>query len=493
LEDGWVRELDYTAPTPTLLNLPAIAERLHDFDDQELVSFIVLGVSYKAELPLQFVVLPHLLNILGYDEAVYRDVCKLEEFGWVGTFNHPPIWPCRANSKGQVPKAVLNPQDVLSGEREVRPVDDAGNPYDPVGDSRGDLVHSLNFCADGLDAAPEGTSKRASAQAKWPHENKPTAKDARTANGIISEGAALCDLDTLNFSADLKKMFNQFMLRPEEYRKSCHVFRNGKWVVNYCMTFGISPSSNITQRAINMVVSVFLEDFAALDEPHLQELELKFPAFAAWRSERRKLGPLQDQLIFMLAYTDDPIWYVGGADRCVRAVKLWHCILSKFGLLPAGPEKQQVGLQVTWTGMVHCGFFGLTIIPERKALNAISSLVLAMEGKLTSADARSMLGLLEHCRHAAGIEGHRLYALWRALPALPGAAFKLSGYGRQLADKWVTLLQRTRGSAISETFSDLLVDAVVLAWSIFSDAALEPPEEAGMGGFLQGSHWHVPL
>ena len=196
LEDGWVRELDYTAPTPTLLNLPAIAERLHDFDDQELVSFIVLGVSYKAELPLQFVVLPHLLNILGYDEAVYRDVCKLEEFGWVGTFNHPPIWPCRANSKGQVPKAVLNPQDVLSGEREVRPVDDAGNPYDPVGDSRGDLVHSLNFCADGLDAAPEGTSKRASAQAKWPHENKPTAKDARTANGIISEGAALCDLDT---------------------------------------------------------------------------------------------------------------------------------------------------------------------------------------------------------------------------------------------------------------------------------------------------------
>ena len=37
------------------------------------------------------------------------------------------------------------------------------------------------------------------------------------------------------------------------------------------------------------------------------------------------------------------------------------------------------------------------------------------------------------------------------------------------------------------------IDPFLLAWSIFSDAALEPPEEAGMGGFLMGSYWHVPL
>ena len=133
--------------------------------------------------------------------------------------------------------------------------------------------------------------------------------------------------------------------------------RGGRWVVNYCMTFGIPPSSNIAQRATNMLVTVFLEDFAVLDEPFLLGGERNHPAFAAHRRERRKLGPLQDQLIFMLAYTDDPIWYVVGADRCVRAVKLWLCMLSKFGLLPAGPEKHQIGLAVTWTGMIECGFF----------------------------------------------------------------------------------------------------------------------------------------
>jgi hypothetical protein len=493
LVNGWVRELDYSASTPTKFNLAAFADRLQHYDDQELVSFVVDGVSYKADLPLQFVVLPHLLNILGYDEAVYKQSCKLagEPYCWAATYDHPPVWPLMALSKGQVAKG---PQDCP--DPEIRPVDDAGNPHNSrtvLKDSRGDPVHSLNFYADGRDVAPEGTPKRRAARAKWPHENKPTMKHARTANGIIDEGASLCGYCTYNFSADLKMMFNQFMLRPECYRQSCHLFRGGKWVVNYCMTFGIAPSSNIAQRAINMLVHVFLEDFAIIDEPFLAEEERKFPAFAEWRQQRRELGTLQDQLVFMLAYTDDPLWFIAGADRCVRCVKLWSCILHKFGLIPAGPEKHQIGLGVTWNGMVVHGFFSLTIIPERKSLKALSGLVLALSGGMNSADARSLIGLLEHCRHAAGVLTHRLYPMWKALPSEPAAAFKLAGQARVVADAWVALLQSTRGSAISETFEGFDTDAVLLAWSIFSDAALEPPEEAGMGGFLMGSNWHIPL
>ena len=60
-----MRELDYAASTPTKFILAAFVDRLCHHDDQELVSFIVDGVSYKADVPLQFVVLPHLLNILG--------------------------------------------------------------------------------------------------------------------------------------------------------------------------------------------------------------------------------------------------------------------------------------------------------------------------------------------------------------------------------------------------------------------------------------------
>ena len=106
LSRGWVKELDYAASTPTKFNLAAFADRLRHHDDQELVSFIVDGVSYKADVRLQFVVLPHLLNILGYDKLVYKECCKLaaEPYNWVGLFNHPPIWPLLALSKGQVPK-----------------------------------------------------------------------------------------------------------------------------------------------------------------------------------------------------------------------------------------------------------------------------------------------------------------------------------------------------------------------------------------------------
>ena len=51
LSRGWVRELDYAASTPTKFNLAAFADRLRHHDDQELVSFIVDGVSYKADVP----------------------------------------------------------------------------------------------------------------------------------------------------------------------------------------------------------------------------------------------------------------------------------------------------------------------------------------------------------------------------------------------------------------------------------------------------------
>ena len=206
-------------------------------------------------------------------------------------------------------------------------------------------------------------------------------------------------------------MFNQFILRPKCYRQSCHLFRGGKWVVNYCMTFGIAPSSNIAQRATNMLVHVFPEDFAIIDEPFLAEEGRKFPAFAEWRRQRQELGTLQGQQVFMLAYTDDPLWFITGADRCVRCVKLWSCILRKFGSIPAGPEKHQIGLGVTWNGMMVHGFFSLTIIPERKSLKALSGLVLALSGGVNSADARSLIGLLEHCRHAAGVLTHRLYPM----------------------------------------------------------------------------------
>ena len=117
LSEGIVTELDYAAPTPTNFNTAAIAERLEDYPDQELVSFFVLGVRYKADLAHQLVFNHHLLNLKGYHEEVYADVAALVEdpYGWVGLFAHAPFLPCRFNGNGQVPKGL-----------KTRPVQESG-------------------------------------------------------------------------------------------------------------------------------------------------------------------------------------------------------------------------------------------------------------------------------------------------------------------------------------------------------------------------------
>ena len=148
---------------------------------------------------------------------------------------------------------------------------------------------------------------------------------------------------------------------------------------------------------------VFLEDFSILDQPFVEQDAARVPALAAWLERRRQLGVGQDALLYMLMYTDDPIWFVVGADRLVRAQRLWMCMLEKFGLRPACMAKQVTGVGVLWCGIRHNSFFRLTVIPADKALKAIRGLHLMLQGASSSQQGRSCLGLLEFCRYAVGI------------------------------------------------------------------------------------------
>ena len=330
---------------------------------------------------------------------------------------------------------------------------------------------------------------------KWPHENKPTVAQLRKANCIINEGADLCELDTYVIRTDWLKYFNQWMLAPQEYPKCCNSFPGNRYVVNYCLTFGISMASNIAQRGANAFVLVFLEEFAKLDAPFLQQEAERHPKFAEWLKIRENLGPLQAALMWMFCFTDDPIWVVAGADRVVRVLKLWRCVSHLFGLLPAHPDKHAIGLNVEWLGIIHHIFFGLTEVPERKALKAIVGLTAATNSEMLAADGLSLLGLMEHIRHALGIKGiMRLYALWRCVNLCqPGELFFLLGAALKLAQDWLSLLLSCRGSAVASVVSGVPPPAAAWSWSVTSDAALEPPEEAGMGGFIAGWNWRVPV
>ena len=54
------------------------------------------------------------------------------------------------------------------------------------------------------------------------------------------------------------------------------------------------------------------------------------------------------------------------------------------------------------------------------------------------------------------------------------------------------ILQTSRGSAVTVVLDAPPPSSKVWAWSIISDAALEPPSEAGIGGCIAGHHWRVP-
>lgn len=110
LKEGIVIELDYAAPIPTRFDTSAIAKALEHYPDQEAVSFMVLGVSVKAELPHQLVLNRHLLSLKGHHEQVFEDKSELAgpPYHWVGIFEESPFLPARCNGNGQVPKGLAS-------------------------------------------------------------------------------------------------------------------------------------------------------------------------------------------------------------------------------------------------------------------------------------------------------------------------------------------------------------------------------------------------
>ena len=62
LDEGIIVPVDFDAPIEPHLNLELLQEELLDWPDQELLSFLLKGVRYKAEVEHQIVLLPHLVS-----------------------------------------------------------------------------------------------------------------------------------------------------------------------------------------------------------------------------------------------------------------------------------------------------------------------------------------------------------------------------------------------------------------------------------------------
>jgi hypothetical protein len=97
---GPIKLLQLDKPVDTHLNLKVFKRELTGHPDKELLSFLEHGVSFKADLPYQLVLMPHLISLPQGYLAVQKEVYRLESLGFYGIFKHLAVLPCRVLPQG---------------------------------------------------------------------------------------------------------------------------------------------------------------------------------------------------------------------------------------------------------------------------------------------------------------------------------------------------------------------------------------------------------
>ena len=495
LSQGVITLLDYDAPISTILNLDYIQAELFDFPDQEIVSFLLEGVQFKADLDLQLVFLPHLLSLAHGIFSVEEELQKLASRDYYGLFEHIPFAPCRLEPLGSVPRK-LGPW---------RRIMDAGAPRKLVYDTQGVSVVPLNEASKGVKSHHRDEAHLHTPQYdsdRWPPECKPCLADYAHDACILKHPAQLASEPVFCFNDDISNYFHSFALAPQELWKVCCLYlplcnehQVHTFAAEYVLAMGIFSASNIAQRVSHAIVHLvnqrmqLLEDAASEDSPELQ----------AWMQSRSTLGPAQSRLWALGMYTDDSHGSVVGIQRTIRLLRAWHHVMSGFGFVMAVPEKRQLGTSIVSLGAQFFVAEGLVVIPRQKILRALAALKLVCDGTILHGEYRSLLGLLEHllilhCGRRDIMYGLYWPMQWHSRGPTDALGGAVEGLIAKQALRWQRLLLTTPGCNFFHSLPNApQVGPSGCTYHLYSDAALEGTEYPALGGYFHGYHWDLPL
>lgn len=281
--------MDFSVAPSSDLNDVFIREALLDWPDQELVGFLINGVQFKANLPLQFVFMPHLSSISLAWSSVQSEILRLTQLGYNDLHHVIPFAPCRFVPQGFTPRK-LEPT-------RFRRTSDGGAPRVAVLDAAGVPAVALNaginlhaFLDDGPldvplsdDSSDESSSLHSRRQdsqqraRKWPaREVKPHLVDKALDDCILRDAAAIFHDPINGWTDDFADYFNQIPLSLSEYWTACFVWSSSlpelsvnlnefgvplTVVSERRLGFGVSVSSNIAQRFSEAIVAVFRSRF----------------------------------------------------------------------------------------------------------------------------------------------------------------------------------------------------------------------------------------
>jgi site-specific DNA-cytosine methylase len=492
LKDGVIVPLDFQAPIQSHLNLGLLRADLADWPDQELLSFLVEGVRYKTHLAPQIVLLPHLISLREGYASLLKEVHKYTDMGWYGLFSTIPFLPFRAVPKGSVPRK--------SEPDRPRPTTEAGAPRKMLQDTAGVAVISLNEASSGLTPQSVGeTGERETTpvdESRWPKENKPTVGHALAALAHLKMLGALINEPVYSAADDYKNFFNQLMLSNEQIPTCGMVLSQDgvpAFAAEYIMTFGLRPASGIAQRFADAIRHIWLSKMDAAEQSHICDLRASNSKFDAWCSKHTE--PVR--LAVSLVYTDDMLFLVVGAERMARALRIWSETVHSLGLMMAGPEKRQCGTWVEWLGAGISSSLGVGWVPTTKVLKALSKLQQTCYGTILVHEYHSLLGLLEHLVFLIGLTRSNMYHMWspfrKGVALEPNRKLETTPNLIRACESWINRL--SCGSAVSAMRMIHFVPDVQtpLVFTIYSDAATDRADSAGVGGWMHGHTWGYQL
>ena len=105
-EPGLAVPMDCSRVTASHLNLDFFKAQGAGYEDQEMLSFLLEGVRYKADLPTQIVLQPHLFSFLAVQDKWIKESDRFIERGWSIVSPLIPSLPFFSASLGSVERAL---------------------------------------------------------------------------------------------------------------------------------------------------------------------------------------------------------------------------------------------------------------------------------------------------------------------------------------------------------------------------------------------------
>lgn len=486
-----------------------------DYPDQGMVSDIRYGVRFRANLPLQLVLVPHLIDVNKNFASLQAELRRLAKLHWYDLYTGIPFLPGRFHAQGLV--------DRRYEPGRPRRKTDAGCPRKETYDSDGVLCPSLNDAIKQADAHldlplsdPDDIHTTLAPSlptpCNWPHECKSMLHHVEHDLAILNSLAFRTKEHVYGTSDDIKDFFNHLKLAPDQYWMAClmtltqagdDIFRGFPelaFVSERVLGFGYSMASNIAQRFADAMLVILRRFMDELEAPCVAAHPSA--AFHEWRRTRLALGGETEARRYVVhQYTDDQIGFCVGVECLANFELAWRRLTDGLNLIMAIPIKRQIGVVLRWMG-VDIYTFGVVAIPDDKAARAIDLCTRCIEGASVAVERyHSLVGQLQHLRGLLALGREAMYSLYNPFRAGreashgPQAPVVFTDYMKSKLHAFKVALITFMGAPVTWALPDshrpnLHRELVPhRAYAIFTDAC----KTYGLGAWLHGHFYILPL